>query len=350
MAATSGRQNSALAETLFAEGHRFDFFQAIRLLEQLFPNRSRLGHANAPAGEPVQIHSRAALAFAASSIDEIRPGDHQAPAQMSVSFLGLTGPVGVLPRHYTELVLERRKDAALRSFLDLFTHRAAALFYRAWSKYHFVIEFEATLRRGRERDQLAHYLCDLFGMGTGGLAHRLKVPDHALPFYAGLLSQQRRSAAGLKALLEHYLDTDVVITQFLGEWLPIAAANRTRLGRTNHALGVSAIAGGWCWDQQAGFEVCVGPLPWQRYSDFLPDGRAFPALVQLTRYFAGQEHEFGVRLSLRADEVPACALGSGPEGSGRLGYSAWLGTRDSEQPAEDARFGARQTALGMLPS
>ncbi len=44
---------------------------------------------------------------------------------------------GVLPHHYTELVIRRLqlRDTSLRDFLDVFHHRALSFFYRAWKKY-----------------------------------------------------------------------------------------------------------------------------------------------------------------------------------------------------------------------
>ncbi len=63
---------------------------------------------------------------------------------MAVACLGLFGPSGSLPDHYTSLVIQRLRqhDFALRDFLDLFNHRTISLFYRAWEKYRFTIAYE----------------------------------------------------------------------------------------------------------------------------------------------------------------------------------------------------------------
>ena len=67
---------------------------------------------------------------------------------MTVTFLGLYGTTGVLPRHYTHRLLEidqyTRGDAGrpLRDWLDLFNHRWVWQFYRAWEKYRFWLAYE----------------------------------------------------------------------------------------------------------------------------------------------------------------------------------------------------------------
>jgi type VI secretion system protein ImpH len=265
---------------------------------------------------------------------------------MTVAFMGLTGPSGVLPRHYTELLLERvryRKDHTLHDFLDLFNHRLISLFYQAWEKYHFPVAYERAALKGREDDRLTQYLFALFGMGTRGLRGRQEAKDRVLVFYAGLLAQHPRSASALAGLLQDYFGVRVEVNQCVGAWLALGEENRTRLGpgKANNALGVSAVAGSHVWDQQAKFCVRLGPLSLAEFTTFLPSGSAFRALIDLTRFFAGQEYDFEVQLIIKAADVPWCRLGEKGEGAPRLGWSAWLKTGKFTHDADDAVFAGR---------
>ena len=90
-----------------------------------------------PHEEIVRFRSRVALDFPASEIHEInetvdaKTGDER--LEMLVNFMGMVGVSGVLPQPYTDLVLDRirYRDTAMWSFLDIFTHRAVSMFYRA---------------------------------------------------------------------------------------------------------------------------------------------------------------------------------------------------------------------------
>src|SRR5262245_55251303 len=91
---------------LYQEGYGFDFFQAVRVLEKLEGDRSLVGGPNDPAAEIVRFRARVALEFPPSAIYEVQKSKPDFPvALMTVAFLGMHGPSGVLPRHYTELLL-----------------------------------------------------------------------------------------------------------------------------------------------------------------------------------------------------------------------------------------------------
>jgi type VI secretion system protein ImpH len=353
MAATGRRPDPSVEQTLFEAGHRFDFFQAVRLLRMLRPGRAAVGHDAAPGREAVRFRSRPALGLAASAIHDIQPGEGDGgPAQMTLNCMGLIGPVGVLPRHYTNTVVRRlrAKDAVLHDFLDIFTHRLVSLFYRAWEKYRFPLHYERAALEGDLDDRFAALLYDLFGMGTEGLLGRLAVDDRVLLYYAGLLSQRRRSARSLAQLLSDHFGVPVRVTQFVGQWLHIPERSRTRIGRrgVNHQLGGSAVAGRRFWDQQASFRVRIGPLRLSDYADFLPTGRLFHPLVQLTRYFVGQPFDFDLQLVLTAAEVPRSRLGDKGDGAPRLGWSSWLKTAPFVRDADDASFTGELTRFGAL--
>lgn len=336
MATPSGRADPSLEERLFEEGYRFEFFQAVRLLEQLLPDRQPVGRDAEPHREGVRFRSRLSLSFPPSAIHEIsREGDGTGQVQMTVAFMGLTGPMGVLPHHYTELLIERvrRKDLTLWEFLDLYHHRMISLFYRAWEKYRLPIAYE----RG-EDDRFSQYLFDLMGMGTEGLRGRLEVADERLLFYVGLLAQRPPSAHALERLLQDYFGAPVEVSQFEGQWIELDEENLSSLGSIgrNNELGVSTVVGTRIWDQQARFRVRVGPLTFRQFRDFLPDGAAFRPLARLVRFFVGQELDFDVQLILQASEVPPCPLGKPSPEAPRLGWSTWLKTqeftRDAERP------------------
>jgi len=180
MATQGGRPDAPLTSVLFDEPYRFDFFQAVRIFERVFRDRKPVGRPRvAPAEEVVRFRTRQTLEFPASQLHEIaRPPESespQPPSQLFVNFMGATGPLGVLPTHYTLLLIERarEKDTKLWEFLDLFNHRMISLFYRAWEKYRFPFAYE------RGDDDFTEYLFCLIGLGTRGLRGRLD-PAHLI--------------------------------------------------------------------------------------------------------------------------------------------------------------------------
>ena len=351
MGTEGGRAPDALAETLFEEPYRFEFFQAVRLLERLFPEREPVGRSGgAPAAEVVRFRTRASLEFPASQIqslvggradggdddDDGGDGGDSGEAtgerpEMFVNFMGLTGPSGTLPHHYTELLVERARyhDTAYWEFLDIFNHRLISLFYRAWEKYRFHIAYE---RGGGDR--FTEYLFDIIGLGTGGLKRRLGVKDEGLLFYGGLVAQRPHSASAVAAMFGDYYGVPVEVEQFTGQWLALDADGLTRLGVASSDFGINTVAGARVWDSQSKFRLAFGPLTLREFVLFLPGGAALDSALKITRLLVGLEFDFDVALRLRAEEVPESRLGGDAAGWPRLGWTSWLKTVEFAEGAD----------------
>jgi type VI secretion system protein ImpH len=324
----------SIAETLAREPFRFEFFQAVRLLERLKPGTTPVGTFANPHTEAARFAVHNTTAFPASEIQELAARE-DGPPRMTVNFMGLTGPQGVLPLYYTLLVAERARarDTGMRDFLDIFNHRMISLFYQAWEKYRFTIQYE---RGGRDR--FSRYLLAFIGLATKGLTGRQAVPDHSLLYYAGLLGQHPRSAVNFRQLLEDYFDVPVEIVQFAGAWYKLDARTQCCLDsgtRDSGRLAMGAVVGDEIWGEQSRVRIRIGPLPLARYRDFLPSGSAYEPLKALAKFYSGDELDFEAQLVLLRADVPRCELGREDEGAPRLGWLTWAKTAALERDPGD---------------
>jgi type VI secretion system protein ImpH len=362
-------------DKLATEFFEFDFFQAVRVLEKLAPKRAPVGLDGAPGEEVARFRAHLSMAFPPSQIVALEPAGEERPNPLlTVTFLGLYGPSGVLPTHYTQLLMDIQRDVrgperrSLRDWLDLFNHRFISLFYRAWEKYRFHLQYERGEAFRRDADTFTLGLRSVMGFGTQGHAHRLsvrsaeaarrapewdaekdelptlaRIDDLALLHYAGFFAQRPRNATNLRTLLADYFRLPVEVRQFQGQWLAIPASGQTRLGEFG-ALGVDAIAGERVWDVQSRFRVRIGPLSYAQFEDLLPDPapvaerKSFFLVAQLARLFAGSEFDFDIQLVLAAAAVPQAQLtdraGAGP----RLGWTVWLISAPPTRDADEAVF------------
>ena len=339
--ATTGRPNnpdvsvSTVETELREEPFLFEFFQAVRLLERLFPDRSPVGGFNPPSAEVVQFTAHSTLSFPASEVDSLEWPKKDRAGRMKVNFMGLTGPEGILPLYYTSLLAERTRsgDRSAVDFFDIFNHRIISLFYLAWEKYRFSIAYE---REGL--DPFSHHLLDLIGLGTPGLQNRLPVLDDSLLYYSGLLAQRPRSAEALRNLLGDYFEVPVEVEQFAGGWYPLDRNTQTALEGglgESEQLGFGAVVGDEVWDQTARVRVRIGPLSLEQYLDFLPQGSAFDSLKALTQFFSNGEFDFEINLILDRRDVPPCELGAEGDDAPQLGWHTYVKTRQMKEDASD---------------
>jgi type VI secretion system protein ImpH len=328
---------SEVEELLRSEPYRFEFFQAIRLLERMAPDRKPLGRFTNPSDEVARLGAYPSLSFPASEIQSIDWPEGKPPS-LAVNFMGVTGPQGPLPHFYTTLILARLRsgDRTLRDFLDLFHHRMLSFFYQAWEKYRFAVSYE----RG-ERDRFSHHLLDLIGLGTLGLQERLAVPDDAFLFFAGILGQRPHSAHALELLLNDYFEVPFEVIQLVGGWFRLDETTECCIGdrsTPSEQLGLGAVVGDEVWNQQARARIRIGPVGLENYLDFLPNGSAYEPLRSLLRFWTNEEIDFEVQLILEREEVPRCQLGGEGDGAPQLGWVTWMKSKPMERHPEETIF------------
>lgn len=315
----------ALLTDMAKQPWAYDFFALMRRLDALHPGAPRTGWALRPGQEPWRLTQVPELDFAPAAIAALeRPV--AGPPRLGVRFLGLLGPQGPMPLHFTEYVRDRlhhHGDRTLAHFLDLFHHRLLSLFYRAWAQAQPVVH--------RDRPQDNRYAAWL--RAAAGLPTRdpgVLAPD-ALTFQAGLLASRSRHPEAMLKVLRLYFRLPISFESNVGEWLAIEPTDRSRLGfARNRAersmqpetrLGRSANAGCKVWDRQYRFRLHLGPLTVAQYRAFLPGGQAWPALQEWVRLLAGPTLRWDAQLELAANERPEPRLGRVVQ----LGLTAWLG-------------------------
>lgn len=346
MSTASRRKNTSVIQGLLARPFDYSFRQAVRLLERAAafyrgngpaPAKNPVARYTPPSSEVVRFHSRQSLSFPAGEIANIDDQPSSAGTsqwQMQVNFLGLTGSNGVMPYHYSELVLKRLKvkDRSMMNFFDLFNHRLISLFYQASVKYHLPLEHERKKLHaapGSESDSATRILLALIGLGTSGLNRRLYTHDDSLLFYSGLFTKKVRTTAGLKQIIFNHFNIPVQIKEFIGQWQELIDDVRTRLPGLaiprgqNNQLGKSVMLGRKGWFAQGKIQIILGPLTAQQLHTFAPGTSTLKALNEIVKLYINFEHDYDFVMRIRRSDLPG-AMRLFRTKSPILSWNSWL--------------------------
>lgn len=320
MASETGRASLNLRLDLLKEGHRFSFFQVMRLF-RLFDAYSNKLTGLKPI-EAIKLKARPdlTLLFPASDIAGIEEvSKEDLFYRVTVTFLGLYGISSPLPTFYTEDLFREEGDdkSVMRDFLDIFNHRLYLLFFRCLLKYRYFLKVV------EEKDpQFFEILFSLIGLGEKEL--REDVPDTFSLFrYIGLFTQFPRSALGLKTMLsDTFKDFPVQIIPCMMKRVKIPEDQRMLLGVQGAYIGVDSFLGEEIEDRMGSFRLLLGPLNNEQFHALLPDTEGFRRLNALTGFYLTDPLEYDIEIILRSDELKTVGLGV-PDWS-RLGYDTWI--------------------------
>jgi len=356
MFAKKRRFEPAVIEKLFREPYRFEYFQAVRVLE-LWLKRNGMPWQGMVANF-LRFQNTTSLRFPASQLEAIAPEprdiERSAAAlgaalqdatlkyvRITPAFMGLLGGTGVLPVHYTERIAEHlfnEKDEGARAFLDTFSNRSLALFYEAWRKYRLAFKYQVD-----GQDSFLPLLLGLAGLGNTSLRQRLSrqqdgaVLDESIGYFAVAIRHCPSSAVQLARVLSEYFGHPVAAEQFVGHWYEVPLAQQTVLGGAIGVLGKDAIAGGRVWQRDLRLRLVVGPLDHAGFTAFLPGGLAARALKSLLTVFTGLVLEYEVELVLRAADVRPVTI-SQASNLGRLGWDAYLVEGPQSEDRRDVHY------------
>ena len=344
------RFEPAVIERLFAQPQRFQYFQAVRLLELWFKRHGRIG-AGAVARH-LRFENSTRLSFPASELEAMRadppeaaPGRAAPDAEgmprlqyirITPAFMGLLGGSGALPAHYTERIAGQvlhEKDDSARAFLDTFSNRSLALFYEAWRKYRLELKYQI-----EGRDGFLPLLLSLAGLGPQALRQRFvddshgELLDESIGYFGTSIRHKPASAVQIARVLSEYFGEQVKAEQFVGRWYDVPEEQQSRLGFGAALLGAGAMAGTRVWQRDLCMRIVVGPLRRARFDAFLPGGKAARALASMLSMMTGVTLEYEIQLVLHGEDVRGTAL---DEGAGRLGWDSFMVTLDGGSPDRD---------------
>jgi type VI secretion system protein ImpH len=359
------RFEPAVIARLFKEPWRFDYFQAVRMLELWlkrrgmpqqglvanylrFQNSTSLGfpasQLEAIATEPRELGRE--LGWDAGTLGAALQAGTLRYVRITPAFMGLLGGHGVLPAHYTERIADHQawqKDEGARALLDTFSNRSLALFYQAWCKYRLHLKYQVG-----GKDGFLPLLLGLAGVGSPALQGRLRgdadgaVLNESIAYFAAAIRHRPASAAQMARVLSEYFGHPVRAEQFVGCWYAVPPEQQTVLGRHTAVLGNSALAGGRVWQRDLRLRLVIGPLDHAGFTAFLPGGRAARALKSLVTMFTGMTLDYEVALVLRAADVRSVRM-TPDQCLGRLGWDAYLVEGPQEADRNDVRYGFHDT-------
>ncbi|WP_175909749.1 type VI secretion system baseplate subunit TssG [Burkholderia sp. BCC1640] len=317
-------------ERLQAEPWRFGFLSLLRRIGAN-PAIDPIGTARRPGSEPLRLGQQPSLAFAPREVASAE----QSAGRLKVRLfsLGMLGPHGPLPIHFTEIAKDRqesRRDTTTVDFFDIFHHRYFTLFYRAWASAQSAAGLDRT-----QNERFSFYIASLAGLDIGEISRR-PLPSHARLAAAAHLVRESRNPDGLRATLEHYFGVPVALEENVFHWIEIDPADCGRMGRPGAAatMGQGAMLGRVAPDRQHRFRIIIGPLDLNAYLRFTPQGEDLPQLVEWVRAFVGYELEWELELRIKPESAPPAVMG----GQQRMGWSGWLGRPDQRKPITGMRF------------
>lgn len=292
----------------------YDFSQIVRVLQRHFLDDEG----------SLRFRINPSLAFGIADVAQLvqRNTNGAQQFELVINFLGLIGQHGILPEHFTELVLERlrAKDKSLLNFFDIFHDKFFSLLYEMSQ----INQFSANYERKRN-----HFITDSLTALAGQKFNIIPLGDETVrtsdlsSYYVNLFGIQNRPHEGLRQLLMDYFQIPITIEQYQPHWYFLEKTDISKLSSAKTLrLEKTTILGKRIWQVQNHFTVILGSLSVKQFICFLPGSRCLPILNQLIRSYVGLEHDYAIKLKIMSNQLPLAKLTA--KKSLRLGWNTYI--------------------------
>ncbi len=333
---------SRLFDAVAVDPTAWELFALIRAIEAVRPDAPPVGTALDPALELVDLAHLPSAGFPRTTVAELKRAKRR-PVIRS-QHLGLTGPMGPLPNHLTEIAIFERRikgPTPFADFLDLVSSRMLQSFYRAWADANPCAQADRPAN-----DQFAARLGATSGATDLRFVSAAERPPHDSEgfndwrrlAYGGHLAALK-SAAAIADLFGHLLERPVTVFEGVGRWHIIPHDARTRIGRTgaHNRLGIGATLGKRFFAVEWNVAFAVRARSMDDLTDFLPGGLANTLLSEAAETVLPQHLQWDAWIEIGEAQIAPARLGTM-----RLGHTSWVAPGKKTCVRSDLRLGGRK--------
>lgn len=307
------------------------FFAILRRYDEQNTTGLPLGYSVRLRDDVLRLGQKPYLVFATQdlqAIEQVQAGQHVGVPRVFFHNFGFFGPTGALPVHLTEYAYQREKherDPSLREFLNIFQHRVASLFYRAWADSQPHVGLLRT-----NRNLFSKAVGAMVGHGPAAWG-REALADTTRLGLAAQFSNHTRHAEGLVKVVANVLGWPCQVEQFAGSWLHPEPDDKKA------GLGLGMRLGRRVWCAQSKVRVVLGPVAYSDYVGLLRTPLARQRLFEACWAYLGLTTSCEYQASVYPEGVPPIRLGAKGGQAPALGQCMWLGRLQPGQPVR-ARF------------
>ncbi len=280
-------------------------------IDHLFQELRRLKREARDHNATLKVIQSPSRVFEPRVVEHVERTDEQ--WNVCINFEGLYGGLGALPGYFSDEILHQTDEVnALRDFLDIFNHRIIEALFDIWRSSQIFLEngVEAKETDNQEFDQFLRAL-------AGVPSHEDQIPLYIKCLrrhHFSLYQRREKTVLGLANVLTSFFDgVDFEFEEHEERFIPIPSFQRAKLGGDfKLAIGKQGnmLIGTRIRDINGRFSIKVADLDYASYMRFLPGGDWHELVSGIVKSYTEDQWACGLKLELRADEIPKMQLGN----------------------------------------